>query len=217
MMEAVRIAWRDTGALLEQVAAVGTCAPARAGTFRVTLPGRPDAMTLRPAACLPPPSDGESAEAWIARCPGSPGNEWVVLLQAGAAAVGAWVDGRPIDTKVFKRYVTRGNGRAQPTHLRVKGKSRYGSRLRLQQAEALLDDLCARLTAWEEQDGAADTIHWSCVPRLWDDLLAHRAPPPPFTRHDPRLRRIRIDVREPGEQELLRVRHQLQTTRLDPE
>ena len=33
--------------------------------------------------------------------------------------------------KVFKRYVVRGRGRAQPTHLKSKGKSRYGSRLRL--------------------------------------------------------------------------------------
>ena len=43
-------------------------------------------------------------------------------------------DGEIVHTKSIKKYVVRGRGRAQPTHLATKGKSRYGSRLRLQKA-----------------------------------------------------------------------------------
>ena len=216
MIEARRIPWRETADLVGELRSVGRFDPAGSGAFRCSVPDHEPVFSLRPAACLPRPVDGESIDTWLARCPGEPGAEWVILLQAGAAAVGSWLDGRLVDSKVFKRYVTRGNGRAQPTHLRVKGKSRYGSRLRLQQAEALLRDLCDRIDSWREQDGPADTIHWSCTPRLWDDLLAHDDPPPPFGRHDPRLRKIRLDVHVPGERELLRVRRTLETTVLTP-
>ena len=71
--------------------------------------------------------------------------QMVLLLQAGAATLGAFEAGEPLATKTRKAYVVRGNGRAQPTYLASKGKSRYGARLRLQNAVRLLDQTSAKL------------------------------------------------------------------------
>ena len=60
----------------------------------------------------------------------------VLLIQAGACALGLWRDEELLEHKAFKAYVVRGRGRAQPTHLKTRGKSRYGSRLRLQNHRA---------------------------------------------------------------------------------
>ena len=56
----------------------------------------------------------------------------LLLLQAGAMAIGQWDVDELMYHKAIRRYVVRGHGRAQPLHARTKGKSRYGARLRLQ-------------------------------------------------------------------------------------
>lgn len=48
----------------------------------------------------------------------------VVLVRAGAFALGLWDDDELVQHKAKKRYVTRGKGKAQLTHLKTRGKSR---------------------------------------------------------------------------------------------
>ena len=63
------------------------------------------------------------------------------MLQCGNQAVTQsiatrlWRDDELVAHKVVKKYVVRGRGRAQPLHLKTRGKSRYGSRLRLANAQ----------------------------------------------------------------------------------
>lgn len=135
----------------------------------------------------------------------------VVLVRAGAFALGLWDDDVLLEHKAKKRYVVRGNGRAQATHLRTKGKSRYGSRLRLQNAQAQHEDLIERLERLVEDCGRPRTAWLSCPSRLLSDLYAQR-PGPPLPRDT--WRRIPLHVHEPDFAECCRVREALSWGRI---
>ena len=132
------------------------------------------------------------------------GLELVLLLQAGSAALGVWRDDELIAHKVIKKYVVRGRGRAQPAYLKTRGKSRYGSRLRLRNARALLVEVNQKLGEWARDWGPLERIFYSCPVRTWPELLRAK-PPPPFGVGDP-LVKIPVDVHVPDFEELLRVR-----------
>ncbi len=158
---------------------------------------------------LPPqvvPIRGRDPETYLHDFPDALGVLIVVLLQAGAASLGLWQDDELVRHKVIKKYVVRGKGRAQSTHLKTKGKSRQGSRLRLQGARSLLREVNVRLACWCAEDGPIDTILYSCPVRLWADLFA-ATPPPPFGGEE--AVKIGLGVRVPGFDELLRVRRAL--------
>lgn len=163
-------------------------------------------VVVTPPAVLPP-ADGDPL-AWVRGLPDELGVEFVVLLRAGSAALGLWRADTLVAHKTFRRYTVRGHGKAQRKHLETKGKSRYGSRLRLQQAARLLEEVNERIAAWQRDEGPFDVIHRACPVRLWADLHA-ADPPPPFDARDPRLRGIRVHVHEPDFAELERVRRAL--------
>lgn len=155
---------------------------------------------------------GESVTEYARRCPSSLGLELVVLARAGAFALGLWENDMLLRHKVDKRYVVRGNGRAQPTYLESKGKSRFGSRLRLQNARALLRDTHARIASWQRECGRFERVFHAAPVRLWADFLA-AAPGVPFESDAPRVR-IPVDFGAPGYSELLRVRRLLTHARV---
>lgn len=203
-----RFSWRDTRDVVGALMTVHPLRPDRGGRRLVAGPDPdPDVIVTVPTAL---PAVAGDVVAWLDHLPGSLGLEAVVLLRAGSAALGVWRDDEPVAEKVFKRYVVRGTGRAQPTHLRVKGKSRYGSRLRLQQAARLLEEVAERLSDWERIEGRFDVVHRACPPRLWVELTA-LSPGPPFEVRDPRIRRVPVHVHEPGRDELRRVREVITT------
>ena len=142
--------------------------------------------------------------AYLAALPPAPGRVLLVLLQAGAAALGLWDGDELLAHKAIKKYVVRGHGRAQPLHLSTRGKSRYGSRLRLRNAQRLLDELVAKAIAWQGEFGPFDAVLHSASPRAWGELLRQR-PAPPFPT-GPDCRRIPLDVHVPCFEELRRVR-----------
>ncbi len=121
-------------------------------------------------AVLPIGPEFESVEEYLQAVPDVLGLHWVVLMQAGAAAVGCFDEGHPIVTKCIKKYVTRGRGHAQPTHLRSKGKSRYGARLRLRNALQLNREVAARLQEWAELYGNPQHVFYSCPIRILGEL-----------------------------------------------
>ncbi|MCA8968851.1 MAG: hypothetical protein KDC95_03680 [Planctomycetes bacterium] len=131
------------------------------------------------------------------------GLQLIVLVRAGAFAFGLWHDDDLWTHKAQKRYVVRGNGRAQPSHLARKGKSRYGSRLRLRNAAAQHEDLASRLAAIDAEHGRPRGLWLSCPTRLASDLHA-AAGGLPWPRAA--WQRIPHHVHEPDFAEVLRVR-----------
>jgi hypothetical protein len=202
--------WTEAERHLRELASAWSLAPDGRGGFAG------EAVRFEPPRVLPPVAEHDTPDSWLRRLPANLGLELVVLAQAGAIAVGAWRDDVLIDHVAKKRYVVRGQGRAQPTHLRTRGKSRYGSRLRLQNHRLLLDELTDRLRTIVAREGEPDRVHHSAPPRLWDEILAHD-PPPPFTRDDPRLSRIPLHVHVPDHEELLRVHRTLARGRIEVE
>ena len=130
----------------------------------------------------------------------------VILVQAGACALGLWRGLQRERTKVFRRYVVRGKGRAQPLHAKTRGKSRYGSRLRLQNHRLLLTEINEKLLEWSAEGALPKRIFASVPVRTWAELLAAR-PPIPFTQRD--VISIPFHVHAPNLEELLKVQARL--------
>ncbi|GAB4138810.1 MAG: hypothetical protein Fur0037_04680 [Planctomycetota bacterium] len=163
---------------------------------------------------LPPIAGREGPAAYSARIEKGIGRQAIVLLQAGAAALGYWREDDLVRHKAWKRYVVRGAGRAQPKHLRTKGKSRYGSRLRLQNFRLLLSDVNERLRDWWSSEGPPEQVFLGVNVRVLADLFA-ADPPPPFDARDPSLRRIGRHVHVPDFAELEAVRRFLARGRIE--
>jgi hypothetical protein len=108
--------------------------------------------------------------------------------------------------------VVRGSGHAQSTHLKTKGKSRYGSRLRLQNAQRQLEETSERLGGWWDEFGPFAGVFISAPVRLGADLQRCR-PELPF----PMQSAVRIPhhVHRPGIEELERIRRKIVRGRLE--
>jgi hypothetical protein len=152
-------------------------------------------------------------EEYLAGVPERLGRHLVVLMQAGAVSLGLFDGGEEVETKSFRRYVVRGSGKAQPKHLEQKGKSRYGSRLRLQNATRLLEETNERLVAWHREYGEWETIFASCPVRLWPSLWEVE-PRPPFAR-EREVVRIPKDLPRPTTELLLRTYRGCQWGRIE--
>ncbi|MEZ5962967.1 MAG: hypothetical protein R3F56_03880 [Planctomycetota bacterium] len=197
-------AWQDTArvlANLEAEQAGARLVPEARGLCLVAADGRALALVHLPLVLRARAAEADELHRQL----GQPlGRELVLLVRAGAAALGLWRDGVLVAHKTFTRYVVRGNGRAQPTHLARKGKSRYGSRLRLQNAQRLMVEVNERIGVWWDQVGGFDAVYLSCPERVWADL--RRTDPPPRFVGDLAPIRIPMHVHEPRHEELLRVR-----------
>ncbi len=170
------------------------------------VPRDPEAPYVRlvPPPLLAIPAGVVSAAAYLAQPPVPPQKMLILLVQAGATSMGYWDGELLLAHKVIKKYVTRGNGRAQTTYLKTRGKSRYGSRLRLQNAKAQLVETNERLITWWTEFGPADKVFYSCPTRTWPELFS-ASPAPPFAR-DKDCIKVPMDVDQPGHEELLKVR-----------
>lgn len=157
---------------------------------------------------------GESLADYRLRLPGSPERHVLLLLQAGAMAVGYWDGPELVHHKAVRRYVVRGNGRAQPLHQKTRGKSRYGSRLRLQNWKRLLVETNERLHEYWAEYGGPERVFVAVPVRVFSDLAATE-PAPPFLREDARVQRVPMHVHRPDFAELMRVHGWLAHGRLE--
>jgi len=191
--------WEETAELIESLAARGPLE--REGPALATA-WQPDGTRL---VATPPslqPIGAMETGAYLESLEEPLGLHGVVLLQAGAAALGLFEEGRLFAHKTLKKYVVRGSGRAQPSYLKARGKSRYGSRLRLGNARRLLSEVNERLTDWRDELGEPERLFYSCPVRTWADLQEAR-PAPPFAKA--RFERVALDLRVPNLAELRRV------------
>jgi len=132
------------------------------------------------------------------------GNALIMLIRAGHAAL-AFTEGQEITHhKVISSYMVRAKqGKAQMTHLKTKGKSRAGSRIRLAEGEAMLQDIHEKIRSWEVFDQATHILY-ACPERLWSEVL-HERTDPIIKANDSRLKTIPRDVDKPGFDELVRM------------
>lgn len=138
----------------------------------------------------------------------------LLLLRAGAMAVGYWDGDELLHHKAVRRYVVRGHGKAQALHRKTRGRSRYGARLRLQNWRRLLAETNERLIACWDEYGAPERTFVAAPVRVLADLYA-ATPPPPFRADLPSLQRVPMHVHRPDHRELLRVRAWLSMGRLE--
>jgi hypothetical protein len=172
-------------------------------------------------AFLPPlvlavPADCRTLNQYLEWIPVELGRQLYLLIQAGDACMGLWEGDALLAHKALHKYVVRGHGKAQTTYLKSKGKSRYGSRLRLRNARTLLEDTCEKLTEWYKEWGPADRLFYSCPVRTWPEFLKTEPPMP-----DSPPVKIPLDVDRPTHEELLKIRRKslrgsIQVYRIDP-
>ena len=203
MMQCMAFPWTEVRQRIAELARLGSLSVAQDHkSFAATGPDGAPVAQLFPPPCLP--IGALSPAAYVSALPATLGTLLVFLVRAGACACGVWKDDELILHKVIKKYVVRGNGRAQTSYRKTKGKSRAGSRLRLRNAQSLLEETNARLIAWQRQVGRFDRVFFYAPERLRSDLFG-ADPAPPFTSDDPRVALIPTHVHEPGFEELLRV------------
>ena len=144
-----------------------------------------------------------SMRAYLRALPPEPGLQVVILMQAGAAALGVFEGGETLATKTLKRYVVRGKGRAQPTHLATKGKSRYGSRLRLMNAQRLIVEINEKLTEFWEDYGEPEQTFVNAPKSLWPELFRAKVQPPFGPDHA--IVRVPLDLPVPKTEVLMKA------------
>lgn len=180
----------------------------RAQVFR----GEPGAL-LRVPLRAPRVQPGERLRDYLRRLPGLDERSVLLLLRAGAMAVGYWDGDDLLHHKAVRRYVVRGHGKAQSLHAKTKGRSRYGARLRLQNWKRLLAETNERLAGYWHEYGAPERTFVAAPVRVLADL-ARAEPAPPWS--DPAaVQRVPMHVHRPDHEELLRVRSWLARGRLE--
>lgn len=166
--------------------------------------GRDPQTALRLPMLAPEPLPGSTLADHLARGELVPGPHALLLLRAGSSALGWWEGLELLRHKAIQRYVVRGTGKAQPTHLKTRGKSRYGSRLRLQNWERQLSETSERLGGWWREFGAPWRVFVAMPVRLRAEFAA-ADPPPPFAFDQPWVVPVPFHVHQPDHAELLRV------------
>jgi hypothetical protein len=163
--------------------------------------------------CLPMAAvrakSGEQIGDYLERLPSDTSDrsecQLVLLLRAGAMAFGCWQGRELVQHKAVRKYVVRGRGKAQGTHLKTRGKSRYGSRLRLQNWRNLLGETNQRIADCQQQFGPFERVFFGVPVRVFSDLF-EADPKPVFARDAAELQRIPTHIHRPDHEELLRVR-----------
>ena len=125
----------------------------------------------------------------------------VVIVQAGRAALGvAEGDQLLVHRNIQKYMVRKSQGKSQLSYLAQKGKSRLGSRIRLQKSREFFAELSTLLNDWQKRF-EPKLIFLSCGPNL-KGAWYQSANPPPFQKKDSRLRRIPFHLNNPSFEQL---------------
>ena len=128
----------------------------------------------------------------------------IMLIQAGNAALGFIKNGKIVQHKVIRKYMVRKKqGKAQISYLKRKGKSRAGSRIRLAESVEFFEEINQKMREWQNIDSPKSII-FNCTPYLWGWLFRSK-PPPFFSKKDPLLLKLPIDVNIPNLKELERA------------
>lgn len=131
-------------------------------------------------------------------------NYVLILIRSGQAAVGLFENGELLDHKVFRAYMVRKKqGKSQIKHLKTKGKSRAGSRVRLAETLEFFDQINSRLNSYFNEY-RIDSIGLSCATTLIPYFYGGKEETP-FLKNDDRIFKIPIHTKSPTFEALLKV------------
>ena len=101
----------------------------------------------------------------------------VCVIKAGQASLALFHNSELIDHKVFRAYMVRKKqGKSQVKHLKTKGKSRLGSRIRLSETERFFEEINKRLNKYNKHP--IEKWALSCSKTLWPFLFESDVTPP---------------------------------------
>jgi hypothetical protein len=120
-------------------------------------------------------------------------NHVIISVKSGIAAVAFYENSQLMDHKVFRAYMVRKKqGKSQIKHLKTKGKSRAGSRVRLQETLDFFENINERLQSYFEEK-RVDLIAFGCSPTLFPYFFQGKKIPP-FEKTDPRIFKIPVHI-----------------------
>lgn len=133
----------------------------------------------------------------------------LVLIRAGQAVTGFFHRGELIDHKVYRAYMVRQKqGSSQLKHLKTKGKSRAGSRIRLAETARFFEEINERLNSYSSKF-SIDFWGISCAKTMWPFYFSS-AVPPPFSSKEENLIELPVHIAKASFEELKSVGDLLQ-------
>lgn len=121
----------------------------------------------------------------------------MLLVQTGSSAIGVFEGDKCLEHKVLSAYMVRKKqGKSQIKHLKTKGKSRAGSRVRLAKTLEFFENINERITRHIEEN-EFDRIAFSCSKILMPYLFGSKIPTP-FEKKDPIIYRIPKHLHQPN-------------------
>ncbi len=128
--------------------------------------------------------------------PDKPVHYIILLVQSGSCAIGYFENGLNLNHKVFRAYMVRKKrGVSQIKHLKTKGKSRAGSRVRLAETEEFFENINERLREYFAEyqvDRIAMSVSMILVPYLFNSKTGS-----PFDKRDSRILKIPKHIHTP--------------------
>lgn len=135
-------------------------------------------------------------------------NHLILLIKSGIASIALFENTELMDHKVFRAYMVRKKqGKSQVKYLKTKGKSRAGSRVRLQETLDFFEEINLRLISYFEQY-RIDLIAINSSKILLPFLFESKSKTP-FEKKDVRLYKIPKHIATATHENLLEVNEQL--------
>lgn len=132
----------------------------------------------------------------------------MLIVQTGMATVGVFRGMECLSHRVYGAYMVRKKqGKSQIKHLKTKGKSRAGSRIRLASGLEFFEDINTRLERHFKEHNIGRII-FSCSKILMPHFFGSKVSTP-FDKKDPRILGIPRHIEKPTHEEMMRAHRYL--------
>ncbi len=160
------------------------------------------------------PEINENIQTYFLKLQEAPPPYLILLIQAESASYAFCELGNIIEHKVNRAYTVRKKqGKSQEKHLRQKGKSRLGSRIRLQQSEKFYKAINQNLQKWEFIIPSAEYVFYHADVRVLHSFFEINQNCI-IQKNDRRLSKLPFDVKRPNYDELNRINYLMNTGHL---
>jgi len=120
----------------------------------------------------------------------------VLIIETGQAGLGIFKDGRVIEHKVIRKYMTRKKqGKSQLKYLKTKGKSRAGSRVRLKNSIIFFEEINEYIKKWFKSYNICRVLYY--IPKPLINIWLSSKVSLPFDKKDENLIKIPINMNTP--------------------